>query len=354
MTEKIAAKPVVPAQGAAVPPGLTELLDELKTIVRAARVRAALRVNTELVMLYWQLGRTILERQAAEKWGTKVVDRIAAELRTEFPGQRGFSRTNLKYMQQCARTWPEPIGQQVAGQLPWGHIQLLLDKCRDRFELDFYAQHAVHHGWSRDRLRSAIENCLHLREGAAANNFDVTLPGASAAAQEIVKDPYQLDFTGLGGEVAERELEEALVARLVPFLTELGVGFAFVGRQYPVRVGDSDYRIDLLFYHCRLHCYVVVELKTRKAEPEHIGKLGFYTAVVDDVLRDAEVDGPTIGILIAGSRDRAMVEYSLRGHNQPLAVSSWSGVPERVRALLPSAEDLTRVADAVLGTEPTS
>ncbi|MCX4675437.1 PDDEXK nuclease domain-containing protein [Streptomyces sp. NBC_01433] len=353
MDSELTAKAVVPgARTSDLPPGFNEMVDQLKSIVRGAHVRAQLKVNTEMLLMYWEIGRTILERQSGERWGTKVIDRIATELRTEFPNQRGFSRSNLHYMQQMARTWPGSIVQQAVGQLPWGHIVLLMSKCKTRFELDFYAQHAVHHGWSRDELGSMIHTEFHLAQGAAANNFDVSLPDTSDAVKRILKDPYRLDFTELGGRPAERELEDALVTHLIRFLTELGVGFAFVGRQYPVVVGDSEYRIDLLFYHCKLHCYVVLELKTQKARPEHFGQLGFYVAVVDDLVRDKERDEPTIGILIAESRDRAMVEYALRGSNQPLAVSTYAGLPERVRGLLPSAEDLSRIADQVLHAPP--
>ncbi|MFG2600363.1 YhcG family protein [Streptomyces sp. NPDC048462] len=343
------AKTVIPAQQAAeLPPGFHEMIDDLKSLVRGAHVRAQLKVNTEMLQMYWEIVRTILERQREEKWGAKVVGRIATELRTEFPNQRGFSRSSLHYMLKMARLWSEPIVQQPAGQLPWAHLQVLMDKCKTRPELDFYIQHAVSNGWSRDDLTSAIHHSLHLSHAAALNNFDAVIPERSAAAKEIIKDPYRLDFTELEGTHTERDLENALVSRLVRFLTELGVGFAFVGRQYPIVVGDSEYRIDLLFYHCKLHCYVVLELKTRKAHPEHFGQLGFYVSVVDDLVRDKAHDGPTIGILIAESRDRAMVEYALRGHSQPLAVSTYAGLPERMRELLPAAEDLSRIADAVL------
>ncbi|MET9975521.1 YhcG family protein [Streptomyces microflavus] len=351
MENELTAKATVPGQqrpSAELPAGFLDMVDDLKSIVRGAHVRAQLKVNTEMLRMYWQIGRTILERQRGEKWGTKVIERIATELRTEFPQQRGFSTRNLQYMQQMARTWPDSIAQQAVAQLPWGHIVLLMGKCPTRFELDFYAQHAVHHGWSRADLESVIHRQLHLSEGAAANNFDVSLPGKSDAVRQILKDPYRLDFTELTARPAERDLEDALVDNLVRFLTELGVGFAFVGRQYPIVVGDSEYRIDLLFYHCKLHCYVVLELKTRKARAEHFGQLGFYVSVVDDLVRDKERDEPTLGILIAESRDRAMVEYALRGYNTPLAVSTYAGLPEGVRQLLPSAEDLSRIADGVL------
>ncbi|MFF3289431.1 YhcG family protein [Streptomyces sp. NPDC003023] len=352
--EKAATAARVPAQGSAaeLPTGFFELVDELKTIVRGAHVRTQLKVNTEMLAMYWEIGTALLQRRQRDGWGAKVIDRVGVELRTAFPNQRGFSTRSLHYMQKMARLWPEPFVQQTAAQLPWGHIQLLTDKCGTRFELDFYAQHAVHHGWSRDHLGSMIHNKLHLADGAAANNFGVSLPGRSEATQEILKDPYRLDFTELSGRPLERDLKDALVANLVRFLTELGTGFAFVGRQYPVVVGDTEFRIDLLFYHCKLHCYVVLELKTRRARPEHFGQLGFYVSVVDDLVRDKEVDGPTLGILIAESRDRSVVEFALRGYNTPMAVSTYAGLPDQVRALMPSAEDLTRIADDVLGSAP--
>ncbi|MDF0370981.1 PDDEXK nuclease domain-containing protein [Streptomyces sp. KA12] len=324
------------------------MLDDLKSIVRGAHVRAQLKVNTEMLQMYWQIGRAILERQGGEKWGTKVVDRIATELRTEFPNQRGFSRSNLHYMQQMARTWPDSIVQQAVGQLPWGHITTLMDKCKTRFELDFYAQHAVHHGWSRDRLTTHIRSGLHLAQGAAANNFDVTIPEQSEAATQILKDPYRLEFTQLSDTAAKRELEDALTNRIIQFLTELGFGFAFVGRQYPLTVGDTEFRIDLLFYHFRLHRFVVVELKTTKAHPSHLGQLSFYVTAVDRLLRDPERDDRTLGILIAESQDATTVEFALQSQNQPLAVSTYAGLPPGVRELMPTTDDLSRLAHEVL------
>ncbi|MFD9855455.1 YhcG family protein [[Kitasatospora] papulosa] len=349
MNNELTGKAVVPAQHRGeLPPGFHDMLDDLKSIVRGAHVRAQLKVNTEMLQMYWQIGRTILERQGGEKWGTKVVDRIATELRTEFPNQRGFSRSNLHYMQQMARTWPDSIVQQAVGQLPWGHITTLMDKCKTRFELDFYAQHAVHHGWSRDRLTTHIRSGLHLAQGAAANNFDVTVPEQSEAATQIFKDPYRLEFTQLSDTAAERELEDALTNRIIQFLTELGFGFAFVGRQYPLTVGDTEFRIDLLFYHFRLHRFVVVELKTTKAHPSHLGQLSFYVTAVDRLLRDPERDDRTLGILIAESQDATTVEFALQSQNQPLAVSTYAGLPPGVRELMPTTDDLSRLAHEVL------
>lgn len=348
MQNELTKQTPIPAQGSELPSGFFELVDDLKAIVTQASVRAQLKVNTEMIKMYWEIGRTILDRTERERWGSKVLERVATELRTAFPNQRGFGARNLKYMQQMARTWPEQIGQQAVAQLPWGHITLLMGRCKTRPELDFYAQRAVQQGWSRVMLDHWIDAQLHLTQGAALNNFDATVPEDSDAVNEVVKDPYRVDFTRLSGKVAERDLEDALVQQLVRFLTELGVGFAFVGRQYPIKVGDEEFRIDLLFYHCKLHRYVVIELKTDKARPAHLGQLGFYVTVVDDLVRDKERDDPTLGILIAKSRDKGTIEYALRSNNAPLAVSTYAALPPHVRELMPSAEDLSRIADDIL------
>ncbi|MFH8756182.1 YhcG family protein [Streptomyces atroolivaceus] len=352
MDDELTTEAAVPAQGRTeLPADFYEMADDLKSIVRGAHVRAQLKVNTEMLQMYWEIGRTILKRQGEEKWGTKVVGRIATELRTEFPNQRGFSARNLQYMQQMARTWTEQFAQQAAAQLPWGHLQLLMDKCKTRFELDFYAQHAVHHGWSRDRLTTHIRSGLHLAQGAAADNFHVTIPEQSEAATQIFKDPYRLEFTQLSDTAAERELEDALTGKIIQFLTELGFGFAFVGRQYPITVGDTEFRIDLLFYHFRLHRFVVVELKTTKVQPSHLGQLSFYVTAVDRLLRDPDRDDRTLGILIAESQDETTVEFALQSQNQPLAVSTYAALPSRVRELMPTSEDLSRIAREVLQRE---
>lgn len=229
---------------------------------------------------------------------------------------------------------------------------ILLDSLPDRPTRDFYAQQAVQHGWSRNVLAHHIGAQLHLRQGIALNNFDATIPEGADLVKELIKDPYQLDFTRLGADHAERDLETALVEQIVRFLQELGVGFAFVGRQYPLQVGSREFRLDLLFYHLRLHRYVVIELKTERAEPEHVGKLAFYTAVVDDKVRDPERDDQTLGILIAAHRDEEMVHYALGSSTQPLAVTTYQTLPAEVRPLLPSPEQLTRVAHEVLEQHP--
>jgi len=303
----------------ALPLGYPELLDELKAAVATARLQAHRTVNTELLALYWQIGHKILERQQAEGWGTRVVDRLAVDLRAAFPQMRGLSRSNLKYMRQMAGAWPRSaIGQQPVGQLPWGHVTVLLDKLVAQAERDWYAASAAEYGWSRNVLLNQIMNRLHQRASAAPSNFTAQLPPAdSDLAQQLTRDPYVFDFLDLAGTVAERDLEQALMDRLQAFLLELGHGFAFVGRQYHFEVDGDDFYIDLLFFNWAQSRFVVVELKIDKFVPEHAGQLGFYVAWVDDNLRNPDRHSPTVGILICAGRN------------------------ERVRALLPCRQHRT-------------
>ncbi len=292
-----------------------QLLTEIKSAVAAARIRAARVVNSTMVQMYWQIGQIILHRQAAEGWGTKVIDRLSVDLRTEFPGMRGLSTRNLVYMRTFAAAYPDGITQQAAAQLPWRHIMILLDKVPDPTVRDWYAAQDVQHGWSSAVLSHHITTGRHTRVGMAPNNFPQVLPPAeSDQTREILQDPYALDFLALNPHHSERDLEDALVARLTRFLSELGTGFAFVGQQHKVTVGSHDYYIDLLFYHLELRRFVVFELKAVAAEPEHIGKLNFYVNVVDDQLRKPEHgDRPAIGILLAADRDDVAVQYYLQG-----------------------------------------
>ncbi|MCF2528385.1 PDDEXK nuclease domain-containing protein [Yinghuangia soli] len=334
--------------GVALPASYTEMLDDIRGEIATAQSRVVRAVNAELIAHYWRIGKIILDRQRQEGWGTKVMDRLAVDLRAEFPERTGFSRTNLKYMRKFAALWPNGIGQQAVDQLPWGHITILLGSLDTRAEQDFYAAKAVQHGWSRAVMTHMIRSGLHLREGVALHNFDAVVPEQSDLLRQITREPYNLEFLRLADDHAERELEDALVAQLVAFLQELGVGFAFVGRQYRLDVGGDEFLIDLLFYHLKLHRYVVIELKTVKATPEHIGKLGFYVAVVDDLVRDSSRDDPTIGILIAAGRNASVVQYALNNSRQPMAVSTYGALTPEMQALLPSADDLGRVARRVL------
>lgn len=289
------------------PEGYGEWLTDLKARIHAAQQRAAITVNTELVRLYWQIGHEILDRQAEHGWGGKVIERLAVDLRTAFPDMKGFSRANLHYMRSFAAAWPEEsVVQQVVGQLPWGHNLVLLTKLKEKAQRLAYAEAALQFGWSRAVLGIQIERRVLEREGRAVTNFDRTLPAPqSDLARQSLKDPYKLDFLGLGQDAQEREIERALADHVTAFLLELGAGFAYVGRQVHLEIGGDDFFLDLLFYHVRLHCYVVVELKATKFKPEHVGQLGFYLAAVDSEIK-TDSDAPTIGLLLCKSKNEVV------------------------------------------------
>jgi predicted nuclease of restriction endonuclease-like (RecB) superfamily len=315
-------------------------LKDLKSQIRRAQVKAALAVNQEVIVLYWHIGQAILDRQSQEGWGTKVIQRLAKDLKREFPEMKGFSRTNLLYMRAFAAAWPElAIVQRVAGQIPWRHNQLLLDKLKDTSEREWYATKTLHHGWSRDVLAMQIDSELYRRQGGAINNFEQTLPKAqSDLARQLIKDPYHFEFLDIDGEVGERELEKALVEHIKDFLLELGVGFAFLGSQYHLEVAGDDYYLDLLFYHIQLRCFVVIDLKVTEFKPEYSGKMNFYISAVDDLLRTPN-DQPTIGIVLCRSKKRVVAEYALRNVSTPIAVSTHQ-LPSKLQESLPSTEQL--------------
>lgn len=313
---------------------------ELKARIHTAQQRATLSVNRELVLLYWGIGRDILGRQSHQGWGTKVVDRLSHDLRAAFPSMKGFSPRNLKYMRAFAQAWPDAkFVQEVLAQLPWYHQLALLDKLSGPDDRLWYAQKAISQSWSRNVLVMHIESQLKSRSGTAVNNFAANLPAAqSDLARESLKDPYRFDFLGLAEEAQEREIESALVRHVTQFLLELGAGFAFVGRQFHLDVGGDDFFIDLLFYHLKLRCYVVVELKAGEFKPEHAGQLSFYLSAVDaQVKRDD--DQPTIGILLCKSKNRVVAEYALRNLQQPIGVAQYqlvNSLPETLQSSLPS------------------
>lgn len=328
------------------PEGYPGWLAELKARIHTARQRASLAVNRELVLLYWQIGRDILARQAAQGWGARVIERLAHDLRAAFPEMKGFSRANLMYMRAFAEAWPDPaIVQQAVGQLPWGHNLVLLTRLKDPEQRLAYARSASEHGWSRNVLNIHIETRLLERSGAAVTNFALSLPKPqSDLARESLKDPYRFDFLGLTEEAHEREIENALVKHVTEFLLELGAGFAFVGRQVLLNVGGDDFFIDLLFYHLKLRCYVVIELKAGKFQPEHLGKLGFYLTAVDAQVRHPG-DGPTIGLLLCKSKNKVVAEYALRDKTQPLGVAEYQlveSLPPELQTNLPSIEQIER------------
>jgi predicted nuclease of restriction endonuclease-like (RecB) superfamily len=327
-----------------VPDSYAQFLADLKIRIQAAQLRAALAVNRELILLYWQIGRDILDRQARESWGAKVIDRLAADLKHAFPDMKGFSPRNLKYMRRFADIWPDAeFVQQVAAQLPWFHNCVLLDKVANSDERVWYARAAIQHGWSRSVLVHQIESALHSRQGKAITNFDRALPPPqSDLAQEVTKDPYNFDFLMLGEEAHERDLERGLVEHLRKFLLELGVGFAFVGSQYPLTVGGEEFRIDLLFYHLRLRCYVVIDLKVVPFQPEFAGKMNFYLSAVNDLLRHAD-DQPSIGLILCKTKNQVIAEYALEDYTKPIGISEYrlaESLPEKLQGSLPTVEEL--------------
>ncbi len=333
------------------PAGYTDWLAELKGRIHSAQQRAALAVNRELVQLYWQIGRDILERQAREGWGAKVIDRLAHDLRTAFPDMKGFSRANLLYMHAFAQAWPDAgIVQQLVGQMPWGHNLVLLTKLKTAEQRLAYAERTVQHGWSRSVLEMQIETRHVEREGQALTNFAQRLPApGSDLAQQSLHAPYLFDFLGLGDQADERAIESALVQHVTRFLLELGAGFAFVGRQVHLDVGGDDFFIDLLFYHLKLRCYVVIELKAEKFKPEHLGQLGFYLSAVDRQIK-SEHDGPTIGLLLCKSKNKVVAEYALGDKTQPMGIAEYKlleSLPAELQTGLPSIEQIERELGAL-------
>ena len=332
-----------------------QFLADLKTRIRAAQVRASLSVNRELVLLYWEIGRDILDRQERESLGAKVIDRLSADLKRAFPDMKGFSPRNLKYMRRFAEVWPESeFVQQVAAQLPWFHNCVILDKLTGRADRVWYAKAAIQHGWSRNVLVHQIESGRLHRQGKAVANFDRTLPAPfSDLAQDITKDPYNFDFLTLGEDAHERDLEGGLLDHLRQFLLELGVGFAFVGSQYRIVVGSQEFFIDLLFYHLKLRAYVVIDLKMRAFEPEFAGKMNFYLSAVNDLLRHAD-DQPSIGIVLCKTRERFVAQYALRDIQKPIGISEYrlaESLPEKLQGSLPTIEELENELGAVAGAE---
>ena len=333
-----------PASLIAVPEGYAAWLQDLKTRIHSAQQRATLAVNRELVLLYWQIGRDILARQASQGWGAKVIERLAHDLRTAFPDMKGFSPRNLKYMRAFAEAWPDAeFVQAVLAQLPWYHQLALLDKLPGAEDRRWYAAKAIEHHWSRNVLVMQIETRLRERSGNAVTNFDGRLPQPqSDLARESLKDPYRFDFLGLGEQAQEREIEHALVKHVTEFLLELGAGFAFVGRQVLLDVGGEEFFIDLLFYHLKLRCYVVVELKAGKFKPEHLGQLGFYLTAVDRQVK-TEHDQPTIGLLLCKSKNEVVAEYALGDKSQPMGVAEYKlieSLPAELQTSLPSIEQI--------------
>jgi predicted nuclease of restriction endonuclease-like (RecB) superfamily len=342
-----------------IPPTYDRFLKDLKQRIRTAQVKAALAINQEMVMLYWSIGRDILQRQESEGWGAKVIDRLAKDLKAAFPDMRGFSPRNIRYMRTFALAYPdEQIVQRSAAQLPWRQTMVVLDKLKDQEQRLWYTAQSLENGWSRDILAMQIDSDLYRRQGGAVTNFDRTLPSPqSDLAQQLLKDPYNFDFLSLGKDAQERDLERALVLHIRDFLLELGVGFSFVGSQYPIEIDGQDFRLDLLFYHFKLRCFVVIDLKMGDFQPEFSGKMNFYVSAVDEVLRHAD-DQHTIGIILCRSKSRTIAEFSLRGMSQPIGVSTHQigkEIPSNLMDSLPTVEQLeAELNNAVAAIETSS
>ena len=323
-----------------------EFLADLKSKISSSRYAAARAVNSELILLYWEIGNSILEKQAAGGWGTGVIDQLSKDLSSSFEDMKGFSPRNLRYMKMFAQKWSDKlILQQVAAKLPWTLNTTLLDKITSDSDRLWYAQKALENGWSRNILAMQIESNLKARIGFddKTNNFAVTLPKPqSDLANNTLKDPYIFDFLSIGQEAHEREIEKSLVDHIQKFLLELGAGFAYVGRQVHLDVGGDDFYLDLLFYHTRLHCYVVVELKADKFKPEYAGQLNFYLTAVDKQVKTPE-DNPTIGILLCKTKNKVVAEYALKDISKPMGISEYrigDAIPEKIKTALPSIEEL--------------
>jgi predicted nuclease of restriction endonuclease-like (RecB) superfamily len=323
----------------------TAFIHDLKLRVQNAQIKAAVSVNEELLHLYWDLAAKIVEKQKFATWGEGFLEQLSRDLREEFPDMKGFSKRNLELMRQWYKFWmeEEPKTQQLVAQIPWGHNLVILGKAQSHEEALFYVQKTIRNNWSRAVLTHQMEGGLFQREGKAVTNFRSTLPAPqSDLAIQTIKDPYHFDFLSIREKHDEKELEDALVEQVTKFLLELGAGFSFIARQYKLTVDGDDFYVDLLFYHVRLHSYVVIELKAVKFQPEFAGKLNFYVSAVDGILK-TEKDNPTVGILICKSKNKTVVEYALKDVHKPIGVSEYQitqSLPDEFKSSLPTIEEI--------------
>jgi predicted nuclease of restriction endonuclease-like (RecB) superfamily len=343
---RLDARFTAPPSLAGLPDSYSATFEEIKSHLQGARIRAVLAANPIVIEAYWHTGKIILQRQQEAAWGAKVIDRLSADLRKAFPDMQGLSTRNLLAMKIFAREFPDsPIAQQPVAQLPWGHVLQIIQRIKDPVDREFYIRETLAHGWSRSILEIQIGQQLHLRIGKAQNNFSSTLPPSdSDLAVQVFKDPYLFDFLGTADPRREVEVEQALVDHIQQFLLELGAGFAFVGRQVHLEVGDEDFYLDLLFYHLKLRRYVVIELKARAFEPGDAGQINLYRSAVDDLLRHPD-DQPTIGLLLCKGKNKLLVEYALSGLEQSIAVADWKTqltetLPPEFQGSLPSIEEI--------------
>lgn len=319
-------------------------INELKSQVRSVQIKAAIAVNSALIEFYWELGKMISEKQEFYNWGDKLIDQISLDLKEEFPEMKGLSTSNLKYAKRFYLFYSNSsISQQLVDQIPWGHNILIFSKSKDINEAHFYIQQTIKNNWSRDILALQIKTNLFERNGKAINNFKYTLPEPfSDLAEQTLKDPYVFDFLTLSTKAKEKDIENQLIHHLKKFLLELGKGFAFVAQQYRFAIAENDYSIDLLFYHIRLKCYVVIELKNTKFVPEYAGKINFYLSAIDTLLK-AEDDKPTIGLLLCRDKNNIEAEFALRDLNKPIGISEFQLteiLPEELKSSLPTIEEI--------------
>jgi predicted nuclease of restriction endonuclease-like (RecB) superfamily len=343
--------------------GYQSLLADVKARIRNAQIKAALAVNAELIMLYWNIGKTINQLQNEQGWGATVVARLANDIKNELPEIKGFSERNLLFMVQFYKEYgaenlivKQAVSQleetdvvetefmkHAVSQIPWGHNILLMQKIKDKQIRFWYMQQTLLNGWSRDVLSLMIKSDLHLRQGEATNNFSKTLPDPqSDLVKETLKDPYIFDFITITQPFTERELETELVKHVEKFLLELGAGFAFVGRQYKLVVSDQDFYLDLLFYHLKMRCFVVIDLKRGDFKPEYAGKMNFYCSAVDDLIKHPS-DKPTIGLILCQTKNKVMAEYALRDMSKPIGISEFEltrSLPKNLRSSLPTIEEI--------------
>jgi len=318
---------------------------ELKSKIQSTQIKATLSANKEMILLYWEFGKELFEKQEKKGWGNAVVDSLEKDLRKEFPNLKGFSRRNLFYMKSFYAFYQMDFKkvQQFVAQIPWGHNILIISQSKNMEEAIFYLNETFENNWSRDILNLQIKNNLFERKGKAITNFSKALPHPNSdLANQTLKDPYLFDFLTLKNDADEHNIEEQLTKHITQFLLELGTGFAFIGRQYKLEIGGKDFYIDLLFYHTKLNCYIVVELKIKSFRPEHAGKLNFYLSAVDDILK-TETDNPTIGIILCQKKNKIEAEYALRGLSQPIGVAEYQlskAVPENIKSELPSIEEI--------------
>ncbi|MBW8309112.1 MAG: PDDEXK nuclease domain-containing protein [Candidatus Paracaedibacteraceae bacterium] len=324
-----------------------KFLEDLKNRVALSRYKAARTVNRELILLYHHIGQQILQKQRDQGWGSKIIQNLSKDLSKAFPEMKGFSVANLHNMRRFAELYPNSgFIQQVAGELPWYHHVVLMERLKEEEARIFYIQNAIEYGWSRAIMIHQIELGLHKRQGKAVTNFDTKLASpTSDLANQTLKDPYIFDFLSISKEAHEREIEKGLVSHIERFIMELGGGFAFVGRQYHLTVSQKDYYIDLLFYHLKLRCFVAIELKAVEFEPEHAGKMNFYLSAIDDLLKHP-TDNPSIGLILCKTKDQVLAEYALRDMNKPIGLAEYrltEALPENIKTELPTIEELEKV-----------